>query len=124
MTYVFESGDYIRFNRIYRGESPVRFRTDYATGRPIAEPQIPEQVLPQSGGGQILKLAKEQKKVRNLQTNEMERFWTARVASGNGVVTAILDDATLEAKPMTMFDIAPVDPDQQKFNQYGGDGIA
>lgn len=102
--YQFESGDYIAFNRIIQPEQKCRFKTDYATGRPIAVPAIPEQVLPQAGDGQIIKLAKTKRKVRNLKTNEMERFTVARVHAGShlGVVTAILDDAELRAKPLTM----------------------
>lgn len=102
--YEFQSGDYIAFNRIVQPEQKCRFTTDYSTGRPIAQPAVPEQVLPQRGDGQIIKLAKTKRKVRNLQTNEMERFTVARVAAGShlGVVTAILDDAELRAKPLVM----------------------
>lgn len=98
MTYAFQEQDYIRFHRIVRPESKCRFRTDYKTGRPIAIPSIPEQVLPQSGEGQIVKLAKSKRKV------DGETFTVARVAAGShlGVVTAILDDAELVAKPLTM----------------------
>lgn len=120
--YEFQSDDYIYFHRIIRPESKVSFSTDYKTGRPIANPQIPEQVLPQRGQGQIIKLAKAKRKVRNLKTNEMERFTVARVASGQGVVTAILDDATLMAKPLTMdLGIEHVDPKDIGPSQYGTD---
>jgi hypothetical protein len=102
--YEFQSGDYIAFHRIVQPEQKCRFKTDYATGRPIAVPAIPEQVLPQAGDGQIIKLAKTKRKVRDLKTNEMHRYTVARVAAGShlGVVTAILDDAELRAKPLVM----------------------
>ena len=123
--YEFQSGDYIAFHRIVQPEQKCRFKTDYATGRPIAVPAIPEQVLPQAGDGQIIKLAKTKRKVRDLKTNEMHRYTVARVAAGShlGVVTAILDDAELRAKPLTMDFGIEHDPKDTSHgpSQYGTD---
>lgn len=127
MTYEFQSGDYIRFKRIVQPEQKVRHRTDYKTGRPIAVPEIPEQVLPQSGDGQIIKLAKNIRKVKvgtsdRTGTPIYEKYKVARVAAGShlGVVTAILDDAELAAKPLTMdLGIEAVDSKGARPNMYG-----
>lgn len=127
MSYEFQSGDFIKFHRIIQPAQKVRFKTDYATGRPIAVPEIPEQVLPQSGDGQIIKLAKGIRKVKvgvSPQTKNpiYEKFRVARVAAGShlGVVTAILDDAELTAKPLQMdLGVESTDPVDRAPSMYG-----
>lgn len=124
MMYQFQSGDYIRFKRTVQPEQKAGFKTDYSTGLAIAKPTAPEQVLPQGGDGLIIKLAKTKRKVRNLVTNEMECFTVARVAAGAhlGVVTAILDDAELAAKQLTMdLVIESVEPEVTRASMYGTD---
>jgi hypothetical protein len=112
---IFEVGDYISFERIVHPKVGVKFRTNYETGGPICLPEIPEQILPQRGAGQILKIATKPRRVGG------EKLATARVAAGSGLgtVTAILDDATLTAKPLTMFDLEPEAGSQ---TMYGTDG--
>lgn len=121
MSYEFQPGDYIAFKRIIQPEQQCRFKTDYATGRPIAVPGIPEQILPQSGEACIVSISKGMKKVGG------RKYRVARAQAGKplGVVTVILEDATLVAKQDSLFDMAP-EAEKGLFNQYGGDakGIA
>lgn len=117
---VFEVGDYIEFTRIIQPKQPVRFRTNYETGAPICLPEIPEQVLPQRGQGQIVKFTKERRVAGT-------KYEVASVSAGSalGTVIAILEDAVLVGKPLTMFDLAPDTKDSGP-NVYSSDakGIA
>lgn len=99
----FEPGDYIAFTRIVHAKQDVRHRTDYATGRPVVVPEVPEQVLPQAGQGQVQRIVKAPRKVNG------QAYATARVACGKplGTVTAIIDDAVLIAKQQSLFDMEP-----------------
>ncbi len=99
MSYVFQQGDYIKFQRIIQAKREVGHRTDYETGKAIVVPEIPEQVLPQSGEGVIVKLSKP-RKVKD------EKFNVAQVYAGNplGKVCAILDDAILVGKQGSLFE--------------------
>lgn len=115
MSYKFEPGDYIFFKRIVQPEKKFGYKPG-PNGRAIVTPAIAEQVLPQGGEGQIIKLLKTQKKVNN------QKFNCARVASGMGVVTAILDDATLAAKPLTMdLGVEATDPSENATKMYDTD---
>lgn len=125
MSYKFEQGDYIFFKRIVQPEKKFGYKPG-PNGRAIVTPQIPEQVLPQGGEGQIIKLSKAQKKVLVDRTKTgqpiYQKFTVARVASGMGVVTAILDDATLAAKPLTMdLGIEATDPSDAGTKMYDTD---
>lgn len=119
MTYQFQPGDYIRFKRIVRGKTSVRFSTDYDTGRPIAHPEIPEQVLPQEGEGLVVGEPKI-KKVKG------EKYTVIKVQAPKplGKVNAVVEDAILVAKQDSLFDMAPVEKSGP--NVYGADakGIA
>ena len=119
MTYQFQPGDYIRFTRIVRGKSGVRFSTDYTTGRAIAHPEIPEQVLPQEGSGRVIG----EQKIKKVKG---EKFAVIKVDAGKpiGQVNVIVDDAILVAKQDSLFEMAPVDVAGP--NVYGSDakGIA
>lgn len=95
MTYQFEKGDYVRFKRVVHAKKPCGFKPG-PNGRAIATPEIPEQILQQEGEGELLSIAKTVKKVGG------EKVQTGRVASTVGLVTAVLDDAILQAKPMTL----------------------
>lgn len=111
----FQVGDYIEFQRIVQPKRDVKFRTNYETGAPICLPEIPEQILPQRGSGQITKIAAKPRRVSG------EKLATARVAAGSslGNVTAILDDAVLAARPLTIFDVEQTTEAQ---TMYGTDG--
>lgn len=99
-------GDNITFTSIVRGKQKCGFRTDHRTGRAIATPEIPEQVLPQRGQGQVLG----EIKVRKVNGT---KYHTVRVAAGSplGTVTAILDEtAVLKAEQPGLFDMASSAP--------------
>lgn len=117
---VFEVGDYIEFSRIIQPKRPVRFRTNYETGAPICLPEIPEQVLPQRGQGQIVNLKDGPRRVKG------ESYTVARVNAGVplGFVTVILDDAVLVGKQQGLFELDEVKDTGP--NVYGSDakGIA
>lgn len=106
--YEFEPNDYILFKRIVQPEKKFSYRTDPASGRAIVVPGIPEQVLPQGGEGQIAKIQAKPRKVLVDRTKHgepvYESYRTATVLAGShlGRVCAILDDATLQAKPLTL----------------------
>lgn len=122
-TYEFQPGDYIVFTRTIQPARDVRHRTDYKTGRPIVVPAIPEQVLPQGGEGQIIRVLSAPRKV------DGKVYQAARVqcAKHLGVQTVVLDDATLAAKPLTMdLGIEAVDPQTHGPSIYSSDakGIA
>lgn len=114
--YEFQVGDYIAFNRIIQPEQKCRFRTDYDTGKPIAIPATPEQVLPQRGQAQIVSISKGEKNVDGV------KYRVARAHAGKplGVVTVILDDAILVAKQQGLFEMALVEEDG--YNVYGTEG--
>lgn len=123
--YQFESGDYIVFKRIIQPERKVSHRSN-GTARAVVVPAVPEQVLPQRGDGQIIKLAKTPRRVKvgisKIGTPIYETYSVARVAAGSqlGVVTAILDDAELAAKPLTMdLGIDATDPAESRPSMYG-----
>jgi hypothetical protein len=116
---MFEVGDYIEFTRIVHGKRGVRHRTDYDTGRAIVVPEIPEQVLPQGGEGQVVGPSR-QRRVNG------ESYTTASVYAGKplGKVIAILDDAILVGKQQSLFEVDEVK--EVGPNVYGSDakGIA
>jgi hypothetical protein len=111
--YQFQVGDYVRFTRIVHPKKACGFKPGPG-GRAIATPEIPEQILQQSGEGELLSIAKTPKKVQG------EKVRTGRVASTAGVVSAILDDATLTALPMRM-DLGVEATDPQAPNIYSTD---
>lgn len=109
MSYVFQVGDYIKFERIYVSAKDVGHRTDHATGRAIVVPARHAQVLPQSGQGQIVRIAKSAKKME--VGKKIERIWTAQVAAGPVLktVSAVLNEATLAAKQEGLFQMDAVE---------------
>lgn len=114
MTYVFQVGDYIKFERIYVSAKDVGHRTDHATGRAIVVPARHAQVLPQSGQGQIVRIAKSAKKMEvpgPRGGKKIERIWTAQVAAGPVLktVSAVLNEATLAAKQEGLFQMDAVE---------------
>lgn len=105
MTYQFQVGDYIQFTRIVQPKKKCGFRTDFNTGRVIATPEIPEQILPQRGEARILKVYGEPKKVDGV------KYATAKAEAGKplGQVRVVLDDAILVAKQDGLFDATELD---------------
>jgi hypothetical protein len=118
MSYEFQNGDYIEFKRIVHAEQSVRHATDYATGRPKVVPASPEQILPQAGNAQILRIIKEPRRVKT--PSGVVEVQTARAAAGAplGTVTVVLDDAILVAKQQGLFDMAV---EQSAESMYGVD---
>lgn len=114
--YEFAVGDYIKFQRVVHGKKTAGFRTMPGTGRAVATPQIPEQIMPQRGEGHVTSIAKHPKRIGAVKIR------TARVYAGSELktVTAILDDAVLAAKQQGLFELEPTRGDGSN-SMYGTD---
>lgn len=114
-TYDFVKGDTIRFTRIYYPKRPSRVVSTPGAARAIVEPEIPAQILPQTGEGAIAEVHKEPRKLTTKTLDKygntdlkVETVRTAKVHAGAGLgyVAAVLDDAILVAKQQGLFDFA------------------
>lgn len=116
----FSPGDYISFQRIVHGKREVGHRIDHATGRAIVVPAIEEQILPQVGHGLVLKVNKHPKKIKNKGGHDIVNC--GRVDAGPlGIVTAVLDDATLTGIQMALGDFGSFETRVAAAAMYGTD---
>ena len=82
-----EANDYVTFTRMIK--PAVRQRVRSTTGEKFDYEVSPAELVECSGSGLVRRVAKNKKKFG------AETYQTGRVATANGVVTAILDDAVI-----------------------------
>lgn len=113
--YELRVGDYIEFTRIIRPAKKGRWERGSLFGTHWIH-EIPEAVINEPGSGRIEKIGKD-RKIGD------DRFRVARVATGAwmGVVTAVLDDAVLIGKQMTL-EVGNESAPEHGPSVYGTDG--
>lgn len=117
----FVKGDRVSFTERVHPKVSCGFRYHAESGKPIATPEIPKQIVQQRGEGIVTREAKEEKV-------NGRKVWTLKVHAGSGLgeIVIVADDAVLTAHPLTL-DVGDLPaPNHRGPSMYGSDakGIA
>lgn len=117
----FQVGDRVSFTERVHPKVKCGFRYHAESGKTIATPEVPQQIVAQKGEGIVTRTAREAKvngrKVTTLKVH---------AGSGLGEIVIVADDAVLTAHPLTL-DVGDLPaPNHRGPSMYGSDakGIA